>query len=195
MSSDKEETAPRYYGLEFGQVVDRDDPEGLGRIRIIVPGIIDEPSGWVSPVGGTLFGGGPQRGFFGVPPKGADVGVLFHRGDPERPYYLPAHYGKPSTGEEVPTDVKEAPAKDRADVYSFETELWKLTFDDRKSNSKARIAHKALDLVLDLDGEKGVLEITGEAAINIKSNGFVNVDGAHVQIAGRVVMKTGKPIS
>lgn len=194
MASDKEETEPRYYGMELGLVADDVDPEGLGRVRITVPGIIDQPGPW-APVIGTLSGGGPQRGWFDVPPKGSDVAVFFHRGNPERPYVLGGHYGKPAAGPEVPADVGEADSADRNKVHAYETKNWKMTFDDRENEGKLRLTHKVLNLSIDLDAKKGVVEILGESAINIKSTGLVSVDGSQVQIAGRTVMKNGKPIS
>lgn len=179
--------------MELGTVASVDDPKGLGRVQVVVPGIIDHAGPWAPPIG-TLGGGGPQRGFFAVPPVGSDVAVFFHRGDPERPYYLAGHWGQPSGGDEVPTDVEEAPADQRSKVASFETANWKMTFDDRPEESKVRIAHKALDLVIEADGKKGVVDVKGEAALNLSSNGFVNINAPNVVIGGRVVMKNGKPI-
>ena len=68
---------PRYTALYIGEVVDRDDPEGLGRVRLRIPGLVDPASSWAFPLG-TVGGGSDRRGFFSVPEKGAEVGVLFH---------------------------------------------------------------------------------------------------------------------
>jgi hypothetical protein len=32
---------PRYTALYIDEVVDRDDPEGLGRVRVRIPGLVD----------------------------------------------------------------------------------------------------------------------------------------------------------
>lgn len=194
MSSDKETSEPRYYGMELGTVADDADPEGLGRVRVIVPGIIDQPSPWAPPLG-TLGGGGPQRGFFTVPPKGSDVAVFFHRGDPERPYYLSGHWGKPAAGDEVPEDVKAAPAAERHKISEFDTRVWKIVYDDRENKEAIRIMHKTLALRIELDAAKGVIDLEAETALNIKSNGTVNVDAPQVQLAGRTVIPNGKPIN
>jgi hypothetical protein len=36
--------APRYTGLYIGQVVDRVDPECLGRVRVRIPGLVEPAS-------------------------------------------------------------------------------------------------------------------------------------------------------
>lgn len=197
MSSDKETDQPRYYGMELGQVANDADPMGLGRVQVIVPGILDQPGPWAPPIG-TLGGGGPQRGFFAVPPKGSDVAVFFHRGDPERPYYMSGHWGSPggqgTGGDEVPEDVKEAPAEERKDISGFETKDWKITLDDRPSAKKLRLKHKQLDLSIELDGKKGMVEIRGEAALNLVATGAIQINAPQIQIGGRTVIKNGKPI-
>ena len=42
---------PRYTALYIGEVVDRDDPEGLGRVRLRIPGLVDPASSWAFPLG------------------------------------------------------------------------------------------------------------------------------------------------
>ncbi len=191
MGSDKENTDPRYYGTELGTVVDNVDPKGLGRVRLTVPGIIDQPSPWASQIG-TMSGGGAQRGAFAVPPIGSDVAVFFHRGDPERPYYMGGHYGEPAGGAEVPEDVKDVAPGDRHHLASFDTKQWKVTFDDRPGQDRLRLSHMAL--VIDLDGKKGTLQLVGESAISITCAGAINLDSPHVTLCGRVVIQNGQPI-
>lgn len=194
MGSDKEETEPRYYGLELGIVADNVDPKGLGRVRLIVHGIIEQPSPWAPQVG-TLSGGGPQRGAFSVPDIGSDVGVLFHRGDPERPYYIGGHFGEPAGGAEVPEDVKEVPPEKRHETHGFDTKAWKLFIDDRAESQAIRFKHKHLDLAIEIDGKKGTVDIAGEVAVNVKATGLVNIAAPQIQIGGRTVLQNGKPIS
>ena len=86
--------ATQHLGLYVGEVVDRADPEGLGRVRVRIPGLIEPASAWAFPLG-TLGGGTDRRGFFAVPERGAEVGVLFHQGDVDHPFYLAGHWGKP----------------------------------------------------------------------------------------------------
>ena len=69
----------RYPGLYIGEVVDREDPEGIGRVRVRIPGLVEPASNWAFPLG-TVGGGSDRRGFYSVPEKGAEVGVLFTTG-------------------------------------------------------------------------------------------------------------------
>ena len=91
----------RLYGMYLGYVTHRDDPEGLGRVRVCIPGLIEPHSAWAWPLG-TCGGGSKDRGFFAVPEVGAEVAIFFNQGDPEAPHYISAHWGKPDGMSEVP---------------------------------------------------------------------------------------------
>ena len=79
----------RYFGLYMGSVVDRNDPQGDGRVRVKIPGIIDDRSAWARPRGG----GYTNWGIVKVPPPEADVYVQFINGDLDQPTYEPADMG------------------------------------------------------------------------------------------------------
>lgn len=195
MASAAEETGEtKYYGMEFGRVTNVEDPLGIGRVQLVVPGILDQPGPW-APMIGTAGGGAPQVGMFAVPPVGADVAVWFHRGDPQRPYYQGGHYGKTDAGgEEVPTDVKAAKLEDRHKIFSIERGPWIFTLDET-ATPKAQLRHKKLDMLIDVDGKRGVIEIIGEAALILKSNGMVEIDAPNVRICKRDVLRNGKPVT
>lgn len=89
----------RLDGLHVGEVVDREDPEGLGRVRVRIPGLVEPASAWAWPLG-TLGGGSDRRGFFCVPEKGAEVGVLFHQGDVGKLFGISCPTAAPSSLEE-----------------------------------------------------------------------------------------------
>lgn len=193
MSSQHEEGQARYYGLETGTVIDNADPLGLGRVRVRVPGIIEE-SPWALPLG-TVGGGKAQRGFFDPPDVGADVGILFHRGHPQHPFYLPGHWGKPGGVSEAPTPVKNAAPADATKVKAYETARWLITFDERAGAEILRIEDKkAPDLKIELDGKALAVVIEGTTSIQLKSVGTISIDAAKIQIGGRVVMQNGKPL-
>lgn len=98
---DLEHDAAPMLGLYVGYVVQRDDPEQLGRVKICVPGVLEPESAWAWPLG-TGGGGSKDAGLFAVPDLGAEVGVFFNRGDVEAPYFLTANWGKPNGESEVP---------------------------------------------------------------------------------------------
>lgn len=115
-------------GVYLGTVFDNADPEGLGRVRVAIPGVADAPATtWCWPAG-TMGGGSKERGFFAVPDKGADVYVLFPGGElDEAPVYLGGHWGKG----EKPTFLSGVSPADTPKVRGFETPGFVWFIDDR----------------------------------------------------------------
>ncbi len=116
----------RLFGMQVGYVTDRRDPDGLGRVRVCIPGLMEPYGPWAWPLG-TVGGGSKNRGFFAVPEEGAEVAVFFNRGDLGEPYYLSAHYGKPDAQSEVPEEAQQDPPDNRV----FATETFRLEFDEK----------------------------------------------------------------
>lgn len=184
---------PRYAALYIGEVVDRDDPEGLGRVRVRIPGLVDPASPWAFPLG-TVGGGSDRRGFFSVPEKGAEVGVLFHQGDVDHPYYLCGHWGKPNGQAEVPEPVRDLPKEEAPQVRAFETKRFLLAFDDRDGKEAFLIKDKVSGDQIEFDGVGMGITVKATTALILKADGMVNIEGASVQINGRLVLPGPKPI-
>jgi len=184
---------PRYTGLYIGQVVDRADPERLGRVRVKVPGLVEPASAWAFPLG-TVGGGSDRRGFFAVPEVGAEVGVLFHQGDVDHPYYLCGHWGKPDGATEVPEPMKSLSVADTPQVRAFETARFLLVFDDRAGHEALVIKDKRSGDQLELDGVGMGITIKGTAALILKADGVVSIEGTTVVINGRLVLPGGGSI-
>jgi uncharacterized protein involved in type VI secretion and phage assembly len=184
---------PRYTGLYIGQVVDRADPERLGRVRVQVPGLVEPASAWAFPLG-TVGGGSDRRGFFAVPEVGAEVGVLFHQGDVDHPYFLCGHWGKPDGATEVPEPVKNLSVADTPQVRAFETGRFLLVFDDRAGHEALVIKDKRSGDQLELDGVGMGITIKGTAALILKADGVVSIEGTTVVINGRLVLPGGGSI-
>jgi hypothetical protein len=94
--------AERYYGKYRGTVVNCIDPESIGRIQAIVPGVPGleiAPTSWALPV---MPFAGKGRGVFVVPEPGAGVWIEFEQGDPRRPIWSGGFWG---TVAEVPADA------------------------------------------------------------------------------------------
>src|SRR5262245_46024852 len=82
----------RYFGKYRGEVVDNDDPDSLGRIKVKVPRLAhDEELGWALPA--FPYGGTSEQGFFAVPDVGASVWVEFEAGDLSYPIWTGTWYG------------------------------------------------------------------------------------------------------
>ena len=184
---------PRYTALYMGEVVDREDPECLGRVRVRIPGLIEPASAWAWPLG-TLGGGSDRRGFFSVPEKGAEVGVLFHQGDVDHPHYLCGHWGKPDGQVEVPEPVRELEKEEAPLVRAFETGRFLLSFDDRDGKEALVVKDKKSGDQIEFDGKGMGITVKATSALMLKADGMVSIDAAVVQINGRLVMPGTKPI-
>lgn len=76
--------AMRHYGKYRGQVSDNADPEGLGRLRVVVPALLNEAAVWAMP---CVPYAGDGVGLFAMPPVGAAVWVEFEAGDLDYPIW------------------------------------------------------------------------------------------------------------
>src|SRR5690348_1377613 len=82
----------RFYGKYRALVSDVDDPEKLGRIRAKVPEVLgDVESPWALP---CVPYAGESVGFYAIPPVGAGVWIEFEAGDPSRPVWTGAWWGR-----------------------------------------------------------------------------------------------------
>ena len=183
----------RLDGLHVGEVVDREDPEGLGRVRVRIPGLVEPASAWAWPLG-TVGGGSDRRGFFSVPEKGAEVGVLFHQGDVDHPHYLCGHWGKPDGQAEVPEPARGLSKADAPRVRALETERFLLWFDDREGKEALVVKDKKSGDQIEFDGKGMGITVKATSALMLKADGMVSIDAAVVQINGRLVMPGTKPI-
>jgi uncharacterized protein involved in type VI secretion and phage assembly len=184
---------PRYTGLYLGHVVDRADPERLGRVRVRIPGLIEPASAWAFPLG-TVGGGSAGRGFFAVPEVGAEVGVLFHQGDVDHPYYLCGHWGVPDNGPELPSPARGLSPADTPQVRAFETARFVLVFDDRGGHESLVIRDKTSGDQIEFDGSAMGITVQATSALILKADGLVSIQGTAVQINGRLVLPGPAPI-
>jgi uncharacterized protein involved in type VI secretion and phage assembly len=96
----------KIWGKYRGIVVDRNDPEKLGRLRIKVHSqLVDAITGWAWPVSPYA---GAACGFFFVPQKGDLVWVEFAEGDRNQPLWTGGGWAKPDGKLEVPAEALDA---------------------------------------------------------------------------------------
>jgi hypothetical protein len=85
----------KFYGKYRGKVTDNRDPEGLGRIRALVPDVIgDEEIGWALP---SAPYAGDGVGFLFIPPIGANVWIEFEKGNPDNPIWVGCFWDRGQT--------------------------------------------------------------------------------------------------
>jgi hypothetical protein len=117
-----ERVEDRYYGKYQGFLVDNQDPQKRGRLRVLVPEVLrDVVSGWAEPC--FPYGGGPDFGFFSIPPITKDddgnfttgIWVEFRGGNPQFPIWVGTFPGAPGGASEAPGND----AEPEVDVHVF----------------------------------------------------------------------------
>jgi uncharacterized protein involved in type VI secretion and phage assembly len=163
----------RMKGVVIGLVTDRDDPEGLGRIRVAFPWLGDDAvSNWAR-VAAPLAGS--ELGHFFQPEVGDEALVAFEMGDVNRPYIL----GYLWNGDN-------APPGDDPNVRLIQTVSGhKLSFDDSGGSEAITIEDASGNnkIVMNADG------------ITIESTRDVTIKGVNVTIeASAKLAAKGNPI-
>ncbi|ACY13467.1 phage baseplate assembly protein V [Haliangium ochraceum] len=178
----------RLLGMYLGYVTARDDPEGLGRVRVRVPGVLEPHSAWAWPLG-TAGGGSRDCGLFAVPALGAEVAVFFCQGDVDAPHYLCAHWGKPDGASEVPAE-----AQHRPDARVLATPTFRIELDETPGARKLKLTNRDTGDHLVLDAESNTVTLAATTALTVRAAGAVRIEAATVTIAGRVVRPIPEPI-
>jgi uncharacterized protein involved in type VI secretion and phage assembly len=166
----------RANGIVIGVVIDLDDPDALGRVRVRFPHLDDASSTWAR-LAAPMAGKG--RGLFLRPEKDDEVLVAFEHGDPRRPYVLGALWSKPDA---PPSDDGKPVDNNWRFLRSRSGHL--LKFDDTSGAERIEIVGKGgkQQIVIDASGDRISIECTsGDVAITAQS-GKVSIDAAQVDI-------------
>lgn len=192
MSAHRDDTlasdGARHCGMYLGHVTRRDDPEGLGRVRVCIPGLVEPHGPWAWPLG-TVGGGQRERGLFAVPELGAEVAIFFREGDLQCPHYLSAHWGIVNGASEVP-----AAAQGATDARVFATGTFSIVVDETPGRRRIELVNRATNDRVLIDAEDHTICIEGTTAITLRTLGAVAIEGNHITIGGRVVRPIGDPI-
>lgn len=165
----------KLFGVYVGLVVNVEDPQGMGRVKLRFPWMEDEPeSNWARVA--TLMAG-PDRGSWYMPVVEDEALVAFERGDPSFPYVL----GFLWNGKDKPpqTDPKVRLVRS---VNGHEIEI---TDPGVSGGDKGRVRIK--------DAHGNVIELSN-GRISIKGVSLVEINGPQVVINGRPVVIAGGPI-
>lgn len=75
----------RFFGKYRGEVIDVDDPEKMGRLKVRTPAVLGDAAIWAMP---CVPYAGDAVGFYVLPKVGAGVWVEFEAGDPTYPIWV-----------------------------------------------------------------------------------------------------------
>lgn len=178
---------PRLLGMHLGYVTARDDPEGLGRVRLCIPGLMEPHGPWAWPLG-TVGGGSKERGFFAVPELGAECAVFFLRGEVDAVYYLTAHWGRPRGASEVPEEARSP------DTRVFATATFRVELDERQGARRMRLLNRKTGDTLLFDAEENSVTLEGTTAITIRAVGAISLEARQITIGGRLVRPVQEPL-
>jgi uncharacterized protein involved in type VI secretion and phage assembly len=169
-------------GIVIGTVVDLDDPEKLGRVKLKLPQYDDQQSTWAriaSPMAGH------NRGFFFRPEVQDEVLVGFENGEIRRPYVLGSLWSKVDTP--PPRDNDETKNNWRF-MVSRSGHIFK--FDDTEGSEKIEIVDKSGSLKVTFDSTSSKITIESNGDVEIKApQGAFKVSAQTVDIEASGEMK------
>lgn len=163
----------KYFGKYRGFVVDNDDPEQRGRLRLTVPAILGEAqTGWALP--SFPFGGAADQGFFTVPEVDAQVWVEFEAGNPHQPIWTGTFWQQ--TGDPPAESAQSPPTTRVLKTPSGHT----LQFDDKSGEEKFRLAHPAgTETTVDENGTVVITDAGGNTLTLNADSGEVVLEDAN----------------
>jgi len=158
----------------FGIVIDVDDPEGLGRVRVTLPSYSDIETDWLACV---MPGAGPRKGLMALPDIDDRVLLVLPRQDPAQGVVLGGLYGR----ETPPSNA----GVERGRVRSFSYTLpggQRLHLDEARSTVR-----------LDNGGHVFVQLAPGNARIANDRGSFVELDKDCVRVHANADLELNAP--
>jgi len=178
-----------FYGVYPAQVVDVQDPDDQGRVRIRLPWSPDpEESHYEVWARIATMMAGNNRGSWFIPDVNDEVLVAFEGGNPRRPYVVGALWN----GQDAPPESMDS---DNNLKTILSREGVRITLDDTVGSVKLRLATPGgHEIVMD-DGQRSITiqdssgnSVTMEAAgITVTSSAKVTVNAATVEVSAGMV--------
>ncbi|MEM6679615.1 MAG: phage baseplate assembly protein V [Pseudomonadota bacterium] len=162
-------------GLILCTVIDSDDPEGLGNIRVEFPDFANQPSTW-APVSTMMASGGAGTWF--RPKPGDQVLVGFERGDPKFPIVIGSIW---SNADQPPPDDGNPGENNWQQIVSRSGAI--LRFDDTPGAEKVELFDSSGGLTVSLDTAAGQLSVSAEGDVQVEATGTLRLSAQNIEIS------------
>jgi uncharacterized protein involved in type VI secretion and phage assembly len=168
----------RLYGVYPALVVDIQDPDGQGRVKVRLPWLPDDDGGYSVWARIATLMAGNNRGTWFIPDVDDEVLVAFEAGDPRRPYVVGALWN----GRDAPPESMDGAGDNFIKSITSRNGV-KITLDDQDGQEK---------LILETPGGQKLTMQDGPGKVEIKdSNGnsiTLDVTGIHIDAAIKVTV-------
>jgi len=149
----------RRFGKYRAFVIDNEDPEKRGRLRLYIPSVLgDAETGWALPC--FPFGGGKSYGWFAVPEKEAQVWAEFEEGDITRPIWTGVFW---QNEEDVPEEAAKTPPTTRI-LQTPSGHV--MQFDDEEDEESFTLLHpRGAQLQIDKEGSMSLSDAADSSVL------------------------------
>lgn len=163
--------AERLAGVTIAVVDDIDDPQKLGRVKVLFPWLSDDyVSSWARVV---VPGGGPGRGLAWLPESGDEVLVAFEHGDIQFPMVL----GGLWNGKDAPPAYQpDQGQQSTRTIVSRTGHQLTLTESASESSIVLATADGALTITLDQTGGELRIEASSGKKLSLKAGGDLTIE-------------------
>lgn len=166
----------RMNGVAVGLVIDNQDPQGQGRVKITFPNMSDQQIGAWARI--AVLMAGNQRGTFFLPEVGDEVLVAFEAGDIRRPYVL----GGLWNGQDAPPDTNADGKNNKRLIKSRSGHIIRL--DDTDGSEKIEIIDKTGSNSITFDSANNVIKITSAKDIELDaSSGTIKLTASKLEVS------------
>ena len=183
--------AGRVNGLVIGKVMDNEDPESMGRVKVMFPWLSDEYlSAWARTM---QFGASIAGGCLWLPEIDDEVLIGFDRGDVHYPYVIGNLYNGVNRPE-PPPEVEGGVASRRLTSRMLHT----VQFNDGPEAQGIVIRTGDETVSITLDGEQQALTIMSAGQVNIEAADAVSLKAAAdftIEAGGNVSIQAGGQVS
>ena len=162
-------------GVVVGLVMDNQDPDGLGRVKINLPEASEEEIGHWARVASPMAGA--ERGMFFLPEKDDEVLVAFEQGDITRPYLLGALWN----GKDKPPEANSDGENNLRLIKSRSGHLVRL--DDSDGAEKIEVIDKSGDNSVTIDTASNTITIKSAKDVVIEApQGKISLSAKNVEV-------------